>query len=685
RSYDHRWMLTHSTGISKKGWAFTFSGSRRWADEGYVPGTYYNGWSYFAAIDKRLGQKHLLSLVAFGAPTENGRQGAATTEIMDLAGSHYYNPYWGFQDGKKRNSSVAKSHQPVFILTHDYRINNNTSLITAVGYSFGDRAVSGLDWYNAPDPRPDYYRYLPSYYADDPVQQAAITQLLKTNEDARQIDWDNLYNINRGNTSVVYNANGIEGNNVTGQRSYYILGDRVVNTTRVNFNSTINSRLSNHIDLTAGASFQYQKNNYFEKVNDLLGGDFWVDVNQFAQRDFPLNQNAYQNDLNHPNQIVKVGDRYGYDYDITVNRVAEWAQLFFQYNKVDFFAAAEGSHTEFWRTGNTQNGLFPDNSFGKSKTNAFNNYSVKGGVTYKFNGRNYVFVNAAYLTRAPYFDNAYVSARTRDFLQDSLVSEKIETAEAGYIMNAPKIKIRLSGYYTHMRDAYNVLTFYNDAYQSFVNYALSNIDRLYFGGEFGLEAKVLPSVTINAAAAVGRYYYDSRQQAIVTLDNDASVLSTQTVYSENFRIPATPQEAYSFGVTYRSPKFWFISITGNYFGQMWLDFNPIRRTVSATDGIDPKSQTWSDIIDQQKLDDQYTVDVFAGYSYKMPKRYNISGKPVYLVFYAGANNILDNQDIITGGYEQLRFDFAKRDINTFPPKYYYGYGLNYFFSAAIRF
>ena len=63
--------------LSKKGWAFSFSGSRRWADEGYVPGTYYNGWSYFAGVDKRFGQKQLLSFVTFGAPTENGRQGAA--------------------------------------------------------------------------------------------------------------------------------------------------------------------------------------------------------------------------------------------------------------------------------------------------------------------------------------------------------------------------------------------------------------------------------------------------------------------------------------------------------------------------------------------------------------------------------------------------------------------------------
>ncbi|MEP6514440.1 MAG: Plug domain-containing protein, partial [Parafilimonas sp.] len=126
RSYDHRITLTHSTGLNKNGWAFTFSGSRRYAGEGYVAGTYFNGWSWFGAIDKKLGHRQILSLIAFGAPTESGRQGAATQEMIEIAGSHYYNPYWGYQNGKKRNASISKTDQPVIILTHDFRISNKT-------------------------------------------------------------------------------------------------------------------------------------------------------------------------------------------------------------------------------------------------------------------------------------------------------------------------------------------------------------------------------------------------------------------------------------------------------------------------------------------------------------------------------------------------------------------------------
>ena len=688
RSYDHRFLFTHSTGLNKNGWAFTISGSRRYANEGYVAGTYFDGWSWFAAIDKKLGQRQILSLIAFGAPAENGRQGAATKEMMGYAGTHYYNPYWGYQNGKVRNANISKINQPVIILTHDFRISNKTDITTSASYSLGDRSYSSIDWFNAPDPRPDYYRYMPSYYSSNPVLQEQIAQNLMNNEAARQINWDNLYNINRENAAVVYNANGIEGNTVTGNRSYYILGEKVTNSKRINFNTVLNARLSNHIDLTAGESYQYSKNNYFERIADLLGGSFWVDINQFAQRDFPTNANAYQNDLSHPNRIVKVGDKYGYNYNININKAAIWSQFVFKFPHVDFFFAGEGSQTIFKRIGNVKNGLFPDNSYGVSAPNVFYNYAVKGGVTYKLNGRNYFYVSGALLTRAPYYEDAYISPRTRDVLQDSLRSEYVQTVEAGYLLNAPKLKIHLIGYYTLMQHGFNVLTFYHDDYHTFGNYALSNIDKLYFGGEFGFEANVARNLTISGAAAVGRYYYNNRQKAITTVDNTNEILNTETVYSKNYRIPSTPQEAYSFTISYRSPKFWFVSLTGNYFDQMWLDFNPVRLTELATQNLDPKSQQYADVIAQERLPSQYTLDAFAGYSWKIPHAYIGSGfhkKPLYLSMYAGVNNILNNQDMISGGYEQLRFDFSTGDVGKFPSKYYYAYGINYFASIALHF
>jgi hypothetical protein len=83
-------------------------GSFRGADEAYTPGTYYNGYSYFAGVDKRFGQKHLLSLSVFSAPTESGRQSGVTDELRTITGDNFYNPTWGLQNGKKTKCQYCK-------------------------------------------------------------------------------------------------------------------------------------------------------------------------------------------------------------------------------------------------------------------------------------------------------------------------------------------------------------------------------------------------------------------------------------------------------------------------------------------------------------------------------------------------------------------------------------------------
>lgn len=190
--------------------------------------------------------------------------------MIDLAGSNYYNPNWGYQNGKKRNASIGKTNQPVIILTHDYRLNNKTTLTTAAGYSFGNRSVTALDWYNAADPRPDYYRYLPSYTrtwasTTDAAQADQLYQDMKNDINLRQINWQNLYNVNRSSYMTINNADGIAGNNVSGLRSRYIIEERVINTQRINANTVINTKFGERIDFTAGLTYQYQNNHYYKK------------------------------------------------------------------------------------------------------------------------------------------------------------------------------------------------------------------------------------------------------------------------------------------------------------------------------------------------------------------------------------------------------------------------------------
>jgi hypothetical protein len=58
---------------------------------------------------------------------------------------------------------------------------------------------------------------------------------------------------------------------------------------------------------------------------------------------------------------------------------------------------------------------------------------------------------------------------------------------------------------------------------------------------------------------------------------------------------------------------------------------------------------------------------------------------VFLNINASMTNVLNNQNIQSGGYEQNRFDFVNQDINKFPPKYYYYYGRTFFINISLRY
>lgn len=682
-NYTNRVSFSHSTGLGKTGWAFTFAGTFRGADEGYVKGTYSNNYSYFVGMDKKIGQKHLLSLVGFGAPSENGRAGSSVREMLDISKDNYYNPNWGYQNGKKRNAVVAKTNQPVFILTHEYKVDKNSNITTAVGYTFGERSQSTLDWYNSSDPRPDYYRYLPSYQTDDPNLQNQIREALSADENKRQIDWAGLYNANRNHYEVFHNANGIQGNDFAGLRSSYLVAKNVTNTRRGSVRTVFNQKMNKNLDFTFGLSHQVEKNSYYRQIADLLGGTYFVDVNQFAERDFASNPNAGQNDLNRPNRILKVGDRYSYDYDMIINKSSAFSQGVAKFKKFDFFAAAEISNTSFWRNGNAKNGLFPENSYGESTEYSFNNYSVKGGINFKPGSRNYFYLNAMQMTRAPFYRNVYLSARTRDFVQDNLKNERIQSIEGGYVATTPVIKFRLSGYYTRTKNQLNIITFYNDLYRNFVNYSLSKMGRLDFGSELGVESRAVRNLIISGAASVGRHYFDGRPEVTVTQDNSSQIVDKTTIYSQNYR-GSSPQESYSFGLLYRSPNYWSIGGNVNYFDQMWLDFNPIRRTVGIVQAIPYKSTQWNEVVDQQRLSGQTTVNMFAFYSWKLPSSLSFKRK-TFLFLNFNVNNLLDNKNFVTGGREQLRYDNVDNNVDKFPARYFYSYGRTFSVSAKFRF
>lgn len=570
RGYRHRTMLTHSTGMLANGWALTASASRRWAKEAYIPGTFYDGYAYFLGISRRLNNKSMLHLSTFGAPTRRGKAAPTTQEAMDLAGSNYYNPNWGYLNGEQRNARVNHTFQPLFLLHYDYRPNSATLLQVAGGYQFGYNGNSAIDWYQAQDPRPDYYRNLPSYYLNDPrgadVDAAAAVRDEWLHPGKAQVNWERMYAANRLNYETI--------NGISGLRSLYVIGEDKAAVRKYNVAINLQKALSEHLTIYSGLGFISQKTEYYREMLDLLGGDFYVNLNQFAERTYVGNQDLHQNDLHNPNGIVREGDKYAYDYIARFQKVYVWGQAAFTYNKFDFFLSGRLTMDAFSREGRYQVGLFPDDSYGKSATQTFLTHQSKAGVTYKFNGRNYLFIHAAYRTKAPAFNNTFYSPRTRNALVDQVSPEKITSVEGGYLLRAPAINGRLTGFVTEIRDATVIKRFYHEDYRSFVNYVMQGIAIRHLGAELAVQAKLSPSFGATAVATWMQVFYTSRPDVHIYRDNDTnSAASFSSAYLKNYYVAVGPQSAYTLGLNYRSPHYWYAYVNANFLDRLRLGTN----------------------------------------------------------------------------------------------------------------
>ena len=688
RSFRNRVMITYNTGVMKNGWAFSGSLSRRWSNEGYVPGTLYDASSFYAAASK-VTKKGQFNLTAFGAPTRRGKTTANTDEAYSLANNHYYNSDWGYQGGKKRNAAVSDVFQPVIIANYTYRPNDRTRWNTAVGYEFGKNKNSVIYGYNAYNADPTFYKNFPSYYLNGTTANPAIAAAVKAQYAAHpellQLNWDEMYDANYTNYVTV--PNGSTGNLLTGRQSVYVQANKVDDLKKFAFNSNIEHSLNEHVSLYGGVQFVSQVDEYYVQLTDLMGGQFFVNLNQFAVQQSIGSVTYNQNNLNNPNQIVKVGDKFDYDYKLQVTKSLAWGQATFHYNKFNFFAAAEGGTTSFFREGLFKNGLFPDNSFGKSAVYNFLTYKVKAGVAYNINLRNSVYINGAYFTDAPTVDNTFVSDKTRDIAVNNRVVSKTTTLEMGYLLKTSLVNLRVSGYATDAANITFTKRFFNDdpAFQTFVNYVMQNVNTRSIGTELAATVKIRPDLNATAVAAIGQYFYTNRPDVTVYYDNDPSKTAvSRKVYIQDYYIGAGPQSVYSLNFNYR-PRKYNVGISFNYMDRNFVEVNPDRRTQEAGDLVSAGTAQWHKIYDQERLPAAFTVDVNGGKTVELNHYYNKLKHRTLLVLNAGITNLLNNTDIKMSGFEQLRYDFTNRTPDKFPNKYTYAFGINYFVSASLRF
>lgn len=680
RSYTNRLMATYASGLLDGGWSYAFSIGRRWGDEGFQDGTFYDANSFFASVEKKINDKHSLNFVGIYTPNRRGKSSPNTQEVFDLKGTTY-NEYWGWHDGEKRNSRVRRIAEPVLMLNHYWDISDKTTLNTNVAYQFGELGNSRLDYAGGANPSPAYYQDLPSYFlADTDGPDYAGAYLAEQSfRNGGQVNWNRIYDANLTN-------------NINGDYAAYILYEDRSDDQQFSANTILESSLSDQVTLNAAVNYKRLKSHNFAEIMDMLGSNTgYLNVDSFDQVQF---------DLRNPNQVVGEGDTFRYNFNIDANVLSSFVQAQFKYNKVDFFLAGSYTATEYQREGLYQSETYADNSYGKGRKLSFTGLGAKGGFTYKFSGKHIFNVNAGYLTKAPTIRNTFTNSRENHAIVGDqsgidITEEKITSFDANYVFRSSTVKARLTGYYTQMQDANEISFYFADGISgvdqgtAFVQEILQGIDKSHLGLEFGIEAQVTPTIKLTGVASVGQYTYNNNPNLVLTSSDFVEGLNFGQANLENYRIAAGPQQAASIGFEYRDPNYWWFGTTANFFADTYVDVSPLTRTQNFyldTDGLpfsDYDPDLARELLRQERFDDYMVINAVGGKSWKIGD--------YYVSLFVSLNNIL-NQKFKSGGFEQGRsanYQSLKEDAGNpkrvFGPKYWYGRGPTYFLNLNFRF
>ena len=719
RNYRNRASLRYTSGMSRTGWAFTAMAARRWAQEGIQEGTFYDAWGGFLGIEKKFSDSHSMTFNTFAAPYRRSTSSPSTQEVYDYRGVHY-NSYWGWQDGKKRSERVKSGFQPIFQIQDFWKINDKSSLRTAISYQFGKDKGARLDWQSVQNPSPTYYRYLPSYYDSlDPNASVSVpngetpTTAQQAYQDAlagwqngdpayTQLNWDALYRRNSSQPAGEYFG-------VNGKRALYFQVADVSDDKIFNAGTHYVYNFNNTSKLLLNVSYENYKSELYREVKDLLGADFALNRDPFAATNQPGKSGLYNE--GETNVTKRVGDKINYNYSFARQEVKVNPGLKVEAGKFDVFVSGLAGYSTSFREGHYNHYLYKD-SYGKSADYNFWNFGLKGQVIYKMNGRNFLVYNGAYFSQAPFLEDLFNNPRVNPSVAPNVENTIVNANDLSYVINSPFFKMRLTGYLVETQNDTNVQRFFADGIQlessgqdgtianvqsAFVTQVMTNVEKRNMGGELGVDVKILPTLSVQGLASYGQFTYRNdpnvyfASDATGTFADGKSYLDLGKAYLKDSKQGGTPQQGYSLGFRYNSTKYWWFGANWNYLDDNFLDPSALLRTerfvqnpVTGTPYAGLDESELRRVLAPTKLPSAAFINANVGKSWRLGA--------YYVLLTASVNNILDNTKYITGGFEQTRrvtfpgyVEENSREFPLFGPKYWYTQGRSYFVNLQVRF
>jgi iron complex outermembrane receptor protein len=448
--------VSYATGLTPSGWATSFLLSKSTGD-GNAEGLYYTGYSYFANISKVLSKDQTLSINFMGASQSHGQRYTYQTINTYRAapqGEQRFNSDWGILNGKTYSAEINRYNKPLLSINHDWKINETTSLSTVLYGSYGTGAAVYLTGAQAGLAPGGTAPRLGDFYS--PIDFNAIVKANQASAD--------------GSTATYINQ---AQNN---HKQYGLI-------------STFKKHVKD-IDFSAGVDLRgYNRQNYYV-LNNLLGGQYWVD----------------NSDVNNPNRHTVTGDKINQNYNYDIFSEGVFAQAEYVKNAWSAFVTVGGNNTS-----NRKTDFFDylnSNPKRQSPWVNFIGFQVKGGANYNIDDQNNIFANIGTVEKPPLIGTIFPNAKTTD-INDTKTLEKLFSYELGYGFKSALFSANVNLYHSQYNDRAKLISgpANNDGSIPYGN--INGINELHQGIEVDAKLRPIKSVTLSGMLSIGDYHYTS--------------------------------------------------------------------------------------------------------------------------------------------------------------------------------
>ncbi|MEI7499558.1 MAG: TonB-dependent receptor [Bacteroidota bacterium] len=651
-----------TTGQLKHGWGVTIAGSYKQGN-GWVDNTWTKGWFGYVRIDKKLG-RHTLTFSAMGAPQQHAQRSymksiatfdktyAAKLGVdTSKASPNYtisrgirYNSNWGYlnrwtrgSDGERiynenpENLAQSKNYyfKPQISLRDFWRISDKFYLSTIVYTSFGNGGGTGTftsDKYGTPG--------------------GSTPPLDPTNGQV--------------NFQTYYDANMVDPENNPKGQSTGILRSSVNNHYWYGLLSTFTWEIGPEWTLSGGIDARTYRGQHYGEVYDLLGGNFLLNN---SNKNRLYTDKLVEGDKIYYNNDAKV--RWGGIFAQAEWKKGNWSVFLnlttsiSAYQRLDYFrkmdlvinnekfTEAIGYGDIFYYTGSKQitytmsdtkytsndtvfvikqkgsskDTLFVVNPteyninsteaiYTRTKWKIFPGFTLKGGANYNINGRNNIFLNLGYLSRAPRFSNVF-NNNNQEVVNAK--NEIVQALEVGYSYNSKKVSLNVNAYLTkwNNRPLDATPTYTDPKTQDTYPYNVNGINALHKGIEIEFGWKPIPSLQWDQVLSWGDWRWTSGGRAYVYTPS-GELVDSLDFNAKGVHVGDAAQFQFMESLRWEIIKYLYVSGSMTLFAKNYSSMDPASLTPVYMDENGNPRDSW-------QLPIYYLVDVNAGYRFTFKK------------------------------------------------------------------